>query len=217
MPKFIDLTGQRFNRWVVLTYEEKSKWLCRCDCGEIKKVNSNHLINGRSKSCGCLSREIASKRISIRNKTHGLCVDNSRLYNIWHSMKQRCYYNKNTSYPNYGGRGIGMCDEWKNNFKSFYDWAIESGYQENAKRGQCTIDRIDVNGNYEPSNCRWTTIKEQSRNKRTNHFITCNGQTKTMAEWSEIMGLSHTTIYDRLKAGLSEEEAVLRKKRKKIV
>lgn len=215
MPKFIDLTGQRFNRWIALSYEGDARWLCKCDCGTVKKVHRSHLKDGESKSCGCLSKEKASINASLRNKTHGLYIENERLYNIWHSMKQRCYYNKNTSYSNYGGRGIKVCDEWKNDFKSFYDWAMDNGYQENAKRGQCTIDRIDVNGNYEPSNCRWATIKEQSRNKRTNHFITCNGQTKTMVEWSELTGLSHTTIYDRLKAGLSEEEAILREKRKK--
>lgn len=209
MSKFIDLTGQRFNRWVALSYEGDARWLCKCDCGTIKKVHRSHLKSGKSKSCGCLSREIASNSICMRNKTHGLYESNLRLYNIWHSIKQRCYYDKNINYRNYGGRGITLCDEWLNNFKSFYDWAMKNGYDKNAPRGKCTIDRIDVNGNYEPNNCRWVTQKQQSRNKRTNRFITCNGETKTIADWCEEKGLCHTTICDRLKAGYSEEQAIL--------
>ena len=128
----------------------------------------------------------------------------TRLQVIYNCMKQRCYNPHRTQYKNYGGRGIIVCEEWKNSFKNFKDWAMKNGYKDNL-----TIDRINTNGNYEPSNCRWATVKEQQRNKRTNTHLTCNGKTLLIQEWSELTGLSTSRICLRLKAGWSVEKALL--------
>ena len=128
----------------------------------------------------------------------------TRLYTIYIQMKQRCYNPNRREYKNYGGRGIAVCDEWKDNFSNFADWAILNGYSDDL-----TIDRIDVNRNYEPSNCRWATIKQQQRNTTRNRYITAFGETKTMAEWAEQNGLSQDLIKDRLnKLHWSAEDAV---------
>ena len=155
-----DLTGQRFGRLVVIeraesTKDGKARWVCLCDCGTTSIKVGKLLRNGHCKSCGCGEYENQlTSRIS-----HGL--SDTRLYNIWLGMKQRCYYPEHKDFHNYGGRGITVCEEWLNDFKAFYDWAIANGYREDLR-----IDRIDVNGNYEPSNCRWTTWREQRLNQR---------------------------------------------------
>ena len=123
---------------------------------------------------------------------HGL--SNTRLYGIWREMKRRCYCNTCKSYPNYGGRGIIVCDEWLNDFQSFYKWATSNGYVESL-----SIERKDVNGNYEPSNCKWATIKEQANNKRNNHFITIDGEIMTVAQCVEKTGINETTLHYRLR------------------
>ena len=126
----------------------------------------------------------------------------SRLYSIWQGMKQRCFDTNATSYQHYGGKGILVCDEWSK-FEPFQKWAIENGYQDNL-----TIDRIESDGNYEPSNCRWVTQKEQNRNKKNNHLLTVNGQTKTLGEWSEITGLAMSTMFNRIRRGLDGKAVV---------
>ena len=129
--------------------------------------------------------------------------DKKRLITIRHSMYCRCYYPSTNGYERYGGRGIKICDEWINNPQSFYDWAINNGYQKNL-----TLDRIDVNGNYEPSNCRWATKEEQDNNRRTNRKITYKGETKTLSQWCRKYNIGKTTLSDRLKSGMSIEEAL---------
>ena len=163
--KLDDLTGRRFGRLTVVCRSERTSrggaiWECMCDCGRTKHVYANHLKSGATQSCGCLNREVTK---AIR-QTH--CESGTRLYRLWAGIKTRCYTPSNTSYARYGGRGIGMCDEWRNSFEAFRDWAVASGYDQSAKRGVCTIDRIDVNGDYEPGNCRWTSASEQSKNQR---------------------------------------------------
>lgn len=134
----------------------------------------------------------------------------TRLYEIWRSLKKRCLNPKTEQYSNYGGRGITVCDEWRDSFQAFYDWAMANGY-----RDDLTLDRIDGNGNYEPSNCRWATWKEQQNNRRNNHFITYNGETKTLKQWSEQVGIDWDILYSRLKKGWSVEKALTTKARQR--
>lgn len=135
------------------------------------------------------------------NTKHG--DSNTRLYNVWAGIIYRCENKKCKSYKHYGGRGISVCDEWRKKYSTFKDWAMANGYKENL-----TIDRIDVNGNYEPLNCRWVTMKKQANNKRTNLFITYNGITKTASEWDKEMNYERGTIQRRIRAGWSIDRTI---------
>lgn len=204
MSKLEDLSGQRFGRLVVLYRDTKSKpsggtkWICLCDCGNTKSVVATNLKNRRTRSCGCLQSELTS----LRCKTHG---DGSgcRLFRIWKAMKSRCYYERDVGYHLYGGRGISVCDLWRGSYASFKEWALKNGYSE-----KLTLDRIDPNGNYEPSNCRWATYKEQCNNKRGNVHITYNGETHTLSEWAEITGIKIATLANRKRLGWSDSDCI---------
>ena len=160
MSRVTDLTDRKFGRLTVIQRSGSNKdgratWLCMCECGEISVKTGKLLLNGHCRSCGCGEYE---NRV---NNCTSHRLSNTRLYNIWTGMKQRCYYQKHKDYHNYGGRGITICKEWLTDFINFYNWALSNGY-----RDDLTIDRKDVNGNYTPDNCKWSTWREQSLNKR---------------------------------------------------
>lgn len=201
LNKVKDLTGKRFGKLVVIGIDDssgrKTYWFCKCDCGNTKRVRSDSLQNGSIKSCGCLKKEqdeinLSSTKSKITKETRGYASGNTRLYEIWQGMKRRCYNDTDARYCRYGGRGITVCDEWRNDFGSFHDWALENGYND-----ELTIDRIDNNGNYEPNNCRWSTMSEQCRNRSTNINIKIGNATKTLAEWCKIFDVPYSRVSAR--------------------
>lgn len=204
------MIGNKFGRLMVIEELPERKhggrvYRCKCDCGNIIDVRKDMLKSGNTKSCGCLQRETAS--IIGKNKVkHGKC--GTRLYKIYRHIINRCYNKNDISYSNWGERGVIMCDEWKNDFMTFYEWAINNGYQDNL-----TIDRINVNGNYEPCNCRWTTPKTQANNRRSNVHLTYNGKTQTIKQWAEELNCNYTTILARYHAGWSVKEILFGKEK----
>lgn len=212
-----DLTGRTFNALTVLYRAEnrghKVMWHCKCACGREIDVWQSHLKEGQ-KSCGCMTKQL----ISESSKTHG--ESNTRLYSIWHRMRDRCNNPRQKDYDRYGGRGIQICEEW-NDYEAFKRWAIQAGYDENAPFMQCTIDRINNNKGYSPDNCRWATAKEQANNRSSNHWMTYHGETHNMSEWADITGIDKVTIMSRLRRGWSDERALSEpvhriKKRRKV-
>lgn len=190
MGKFIDLTGQRFGRLVVLrraaNHGVRVTWECRCDCGNTCEVTSDRLRRGVTHSCGCYHRECVAKMAKTIGIKHGYY--GTRLYTTWQSMKQRCYYKGSKNYKNYGARGITICEEWKNSFDNFRKWAFSNGYSDTL-----TIERKDVNGNYCPENCMWIPPEAQSRNRRGQ--LKYKG--KTISQWAHELGLKRVTVYAR--------------------
>lgn len=188
MPKVKDITNQKFGRLTAIKYLGQDEqcsaiWLCKCDCGNIIKIDGRNLRRGNTKSCGCLRKEL--------NTTHG--KSNSKLFNIWTGMKQRCYDEHCKSYKDYGGRGIVVCNDWLNDFQIFHDWAMNNDYQEGL-----TIDRIDNNKGYSPKNCHWATRKQQNRNTRKNKSFTINGETHCLSEWCEIYNINYKKVHCRI-------------------
>lgn len=190
-----DLTGKKFGKLEVIgvhdTGSRKTYYVCQCDCGNIKVVRADALISGATKSCGCIKKEQDKINLSANHKHK---MSGTRIYETWQDMKRRCYNKQNARYDRYGGRGITVCDEWLNNFQSFYDWAISNGYSDDL-----TIDRIDNDGNYEPSNCRWSTAKEQCNNRGSNINITIGNATKSLMRWCEIFNVDYKKVYARYK------------------
>lgn len=195
MPKINDLTGLRFGLLTVIDLDTSAnkghrKWNCICDCGNHSSVFATNLNRGATTSCGCLSSRHGATKLKEINTKHGM--SNSKLYHVYYGVLYRCTKENSKAFKHYGGRGISICDEWKNSFESFNQWAITNGYEEGL-----TIERIDNNGNYEPTNCKWIPQSEQVNNRRTNIYATINGETKTLKEWSRISGISYTTLRSR--------------------
>ena len=188
-----DLTGKKFGKLEVIgvhdTGSRKTYYVCQCDCGNVKVVRADSLISGATKSCGCIKKEQDKTNLTANHRHK---MSGTRIYETWQDMKRRCYNKQNVRYNRYGGRGIKVCEEWLNNFQSFYDWAIRNGYSDDL-----TIDRIDNDGNYEPSNCRWSTVKEQCNNRSSNINITIGNATKSRMSWCEIFNVDYKKVHAR--------------------
>jgi hypothetical protein len=204
--KLKNIIGQKFGNLTIIKElkphltPNKTKQrivLCKCDCGNLFKTQLYHVTSKHTKSCGCIQKEKFSQIISKHN------LSNTRLYNTYYNMRSRCYNKNNKEYQHYGGRGIKVCDEWLDSFQSFYDWSMNNGYKDNL-----TIDRIDNDIGYSPSNCRWVNLSTQQRNKRNNRIITINGITHCITEWCEILNLKLNTVYKRLRYGWTIEKAL---------
>ena len=200
-----DYIGKRFGELtvtgvVLIPYKNthRRRFLCKCTCGkEDYSVEPSDLINGRRKTCGHYHHNLG----------------NTDINNVWRAMKRRCYNKNVADFSRYGGRGISVCEEWKNDFLTFYRWAMENGYKKGLQ-----IDRINSDGNYEPSNCRWISPKENSNNRKSNHLLTLNGKTQNLKKWSEELGIPYATIKTRLKHRLPVEKVLnpIRKKGEKL-
>lgn len=204
----VELTGQRFGRLTPIEWTGKKTksghnyiWLCKCDCGNYVEVSTGDLRSGSTVSCGCYTRD----RMSKLNRTHG--GRKERLYLVWMDMRRRCRDPKDVEYENYGGRGISVCDEWQS-YEPFRAWAMSHGYDETAKQGQCTLDRIDTNKGYYPENCRFVDMKVQCNNKRNNCLVTYNGKTQTAAQWERELWLKRGSVAKKIKQGCSVEKAL---------
>lgn len=183
--------GDVFGNWTIVeilpkTVNYHKHFICKCVCGKTKEIDAYNVLSGKSTNCGCV-RDLKTKE---RMTKHG--QKQTRLYNIWCSMKERCNNPNSQAYKDYGGRGISICKDWQDDYMNFYNWSINNGYDK-----KLTIDRIDVNGNYEPLNCRWATTDEQCNNRRNNIKITYNGKTQTLFQWCEEYGLEYRMILAR--------------------
>jgi len=199
-PRFKNLEGQKFGRWSVLAYagrsnSKQSLWRCVCECGTEKIILGLHIVRGTSKSCGCFSRELTVER----NTSHKM--SKTPEYNTWTSMKQRCFDPKSNNYENYGGRGITVCDRWKDSFENFLE---DMGRRAKGH----SIEREDNDGPYCKANCVWATRKEQARNKRNNRMLTHDGRTQCVADWAEELQIRAMSISRRLWEGWSTEDAL---------
>ncbi len=201
MGRIVDLQDKVFVRWTVLgrapSKNRDSYWHCRCECGTERSVKCTDLLRGISRSCGCLQAE----EVSHRNFKHGYTRHARRPpeYTAWRAVKTRCFNSNCQCFGDYGGRGITMCDRWKESFVAFLD---DMGHRPGP---EYSLERIDHNGHYEPGNCRWATVTEQSNNRRSNRLITHQGVTRTLKNWSRIKGVSRKAITDRLNRGWDTE------------
>lgn len=194
MHRVIVNIGDRFERLVAIGVVDTGRILCRCDCGTEKVISKYQLANGHTRSCGCLRRDL----VTAKNKTHGMC--GTRTYRIWKSMLARCYQPSMSRFEHYGGRGIKVCARWH---------VFENFYADMGKvPGGMSIDRIDVNGNYDPQNCRWATAKQQARNTTANKRYTYQGKSLCVAEWSDRLGICRDTLLNRIKNGFTPQEAI---------
>lgn len=204
--KKLDLSGQIFGRLTVITEGGRSsngrvKWLCVCECGNEKEIDNGSLKKGVSTSCGCYNKELLSLR-----KVHG--AGQTVEYKAWSEIKRRCFNQKRNGYESYGGRGITVCERWLNSFEKFLE---DMGLRPSKLH---SVDRIDNNLNYEPTNCKWSTRAEQNRNTRRNINVTINGETKVLKDWADAFGLEYDKVKNRVRRlNWSIEEALEIKKR----
>ena len=213
MSKALELIGKRFGRLLVISRAENyqnpsggtaSMWNCTCDCGKQCVCRGSHLTGGKIVSCGCHGIQAVRNSLIKHNGTR------TRLYGVWLNMRSRCYNKNVRSYANYGKRGVTVCDKWKNDFAAFRDWALSTGYDDTAAYQQCTIERKDVNGNYEPSNCCWATAKEQANNRRPaalgerSKLVLFRGNILTLTQLASAEGISYKAAQARVKRGMAK-------------
>ena len=211
MSRFIDLTGQRFGNLVVVgvaskfdlppTKSKSKVFECLCDCGKRVFARSSLLKNGDKKSCGCIDHSIWSETAKRVHSTHNL--SKTKLYHIWVGIKDRCYNKNNKDFKHYGAKGVCVSDIWRNDFVCFYKWAYNNNYCDGL-----SIDRIDNNGNYEPSNCRWITIKEQQNNKSSNIIYEYNGEKLTQSQLCRKYNINLRTFRYRFNKGMSIDKCL---------
>lgn len=191
----VDMVGLKFGRLKVIAFSHTNKWRekvwkCKCDCGSYTEVSTAKLKSGNTTSCGCYRKECVERGltrkydISAYNKKKA-----TRLYKCWQDMKARCSNPKNKRYKNYGGKGVVVCNEWANSYETFQKWALNNDYSD-----ELTLDRINVNGNYEPSNCRWATTEIQANNKTNCRYIEFQGKKQSLAQWCRELNLNYGTI-----------------------
>lgn len=191
-------------------YRNQKTYLCKCDCGNEVAITRETLLYKKHNCClKCRGEYLKTNNGSYKHGKTG-----TQIYSVWNNMKRRCYDKKNNRYEDYGAKGITVCDEWlgENGFENFYNWAIKNGYSDKKTSNginELSIDRIDVNGNYEPKNCRWVNIMVQQNNKRNNKLLEYNGEIHTMAEWSRILNVNYPKLQSRLYRGKSFEEAII--------
>lgn len=184
--------------------------LVRCDCGSEKVVRAGDLRNGYSLSCGCEQRRLLGQTARIRARTHGESRGGGSVeYRTWGGMKQRCHNPNYHGFAEYGGRGIFVCDRWRGQ-GGFENFLADMGRR---PEGEYSIDRINNDGPYSPENCRWATVKQQAKNRRSTVLITIDGETRSVVEWARVRGFPESLIYLRLRAGWSERDAVMKPKR----
>lgn len=197
----IDLTGQPFSRWTVISFSHRSGssylWNCQCSCGTERAVTSSSLKLGTSTSCGCGPNKGCNFR-------HGQAAHGNETpeYRTWQSMRRRCNDPNNPGFYKYGARGIAVCDRWNNSFEDFF---ADMG----SRPEGTSIDRINNDGNYEPNNCRWATIAVQANNRRDNRFCELDGRRQTVAQWSRELGIGPSLIRQRRGKGWSDRDALL--------
>lgn len=191
--RVMDMSGKTIDRltfeYFAYTENYRTFWVCKCDCGNRALIRRDLVVSGLVHSCGCLYKE-TRKLVSLK---HGMV--GTPEYKSWKHMMARCYNPNFVKYQNYGGRGIKVCDRWRNNFENFIE---DMGLKPSPDH---SIDRLDNNGDYCPENCRWATMREQANNRRTNRRVTINGVTKTVAEWSRAHGIDPQRVYSRLALG----------------
>lgn len=207
--KSTEFIGQRFGRLIILNVRpnkrgsgSKTIATVQCDCGKVKEVYFSNVRKGVTKSCGCLNSQISSERFIALYRDHGL--SRHPLYTVWSAMHSRCYNKKDISYCNYGAKGVTICDEWLNDFMTFYNWAINNGWEAGLQ-----IDK-DIKGNgklYAPGSCIFVTRKENGRKKRNNILVTYNGETKALSAWCESLSLKYNTVRKRILSGINPETA----------
>lgn len=191
--------GEKFGRLTIIeNHHPKDEVICKCDCGNIKTARATNVYYGGTKSCGCLFNEGNNLKHGHRRAKE----KSEKLYGVWKTMRERCNNSSCKAYKNYGQRGIKVCDEWKD-YETFRTWAYENGYKEGL-----SIDRLYVDGDYEPQNCRWADDKQQANNKRNNRILTFKGKSQTMTQWADETGIKVATIWARLNRGWSVEKTL---------